>query len=151
MSTNQLYHTWFKRIRQLRPFERVTRLRNLAWLMVGIFQSRSVHLSNIAGKIPGSAKLLSTVRRLSRFLANPAVRVRQWYESIARFLLRSMATTVGEIRLIADGSKVGFNHQLLIIAIAFRRRAIPIAWTWVKSAHSPQFCLETTGPAFLCA
>ena len=28
MSTNQLYHTWFKRIRQLRPSERVTRLRN---------------------------------------------------------------------------------------------------------------------------
>jgi len=28
-----------------------------------------------------------------------------------------MAQTVGEIRLIADGTKVGFNHQLLMIAI----------------------------------
>jgi hypothetical protein len=45
-----------------------------------------------------------------------------------------MAQTVGEIRLIADGTKVGFNHQLLIIAIAYRRRALPIAWTWVRSA-----------------
>ena len=50
MSANRLYHTWFERIRQLRPDERITRLRNLTWLMVGIYQSRSVHLSDIAGK-----------------------------------------------------------------------------------------------------
>ena len=36
-----------------------------------------------------------------------------------------------QIRLIVDGSKVGFAHQLLIISLAYRRRAIPIAWTWV--------------------
>jgi hypothetical protein len=141
MSINQLYHTWFKRITQLRPGERVTRLRNLAWMLVGIFQSRSVHLSKVAGKIPGSAKQLSTIRRLSRFLANPALRVRGWYEPIARNLLESMAQTVGEIRLIADGTKIGFNHRLLIVAIAYRRRAIPIAWTWAKSnkGHSSAY------------
>ena len=45
-----------------------------------------------------------------------------------------MAQSVGEIRLIADGTKVGFNHQLLIVAIAYRRRALPIAWTWIRCA-----------------
>lgn len=141
MPINQLYHTWFERIAQLRPGERITRLRNLAWLIVGIFQSRSVHLSKIAAKIPGSAKQLSIVRRLSRFLANPALRPRPWYEPIARSLLKSMACSVGEIRLIADGTKVGFKHRLLIVAIAYRRRAIPIAWTWVKSSkgHSSAY------------
>ena len=134
MSANRLYHTWFERIRQLRPDERITRLRNLVWLMVGIYQSRSVHLSDIASKIPGRAKELSIARRLSRFLTNPAVRVREWYAPVARNLLQSMAQTVGEIRLIADGTKVGFNHQLLMIAIAYRRRALPIAWTWVRCA-----------------
>jgi len=38
----------------------------------------------------------------------------------------------GEIHLIADGTKVGFGHQLLMISLAYRKRAIPIAWTWVK-------------------
>jgi hypothetical protein len=46
-----------------------------------------------------------------------------------------MAKTVGEIRLIADGTKVGFSHQLLMVAVAFRRRAIPIAWTWVRKSR----------------
>ncbi len=132
---NQLYHTWFQRVRQMWPVERRTRLRNLVWLMVGIYQSRSVHLSKVAGKIPGPAKLLSAVRRLSRFLDNPAVQVRDWYEPIAREWLAYMAETAGEIRLIADGSKVGFGHQLLMIGVAFRRRTIPIAWTWVKTSR----------------
>jgi len=131
MSTNRLYDSWFERIRQLYPYERITRLRNLVWLMLGIFQSRSVHLSKIASKIPGCATQPSLTRRLSRFLDNAAVRVRKWYEPVARNLLQAMVSTVGEVRLIADGSKVGFQHQLLIVALAYRRRAIPIAWTWV--------------------
>lgn len=134
MPVNPIYHTWLERIRQLRPKERITRLRNFAWLVTGIYLSRSVHLSKVAGKIPSTAKLVSLTRRLSRFLDNPAVRVREWYAPVARDLLDYAARSCGEIRLIADASKVGFGHQLLIVAIAFRRRAIPLVWTWVPRA-----------------
>ena len=135
MSINQLYNTWLGRIRQLHPGERVTRLRNYAWLLVGIYQSRSVHLSKIAMKIPSEANQLSIVRRLSRFLDNRRIRVREWYEPIARELVRSVVSTVGEVRLIVDGTKVGFGHQLLMVTVAFRRRALPIGWTWVRSTR----------------
>ena len=135
MPINHLYHTWFSRVEQLRPGEHVARLRNLAWLLVGIYRSKAVHLSKVALEIPGDAKVLSIVRRLSRFLDNPAIRVREWYEPVAKDVLQAMAKTVGEIRLIADGTKVGFGHQLLIVTVAFRRRAIPIAWTWVRSSR----------------
>ena len=139
MPITELYHTWSQKVDQLRPNERSTRKRNFAWLLVGIYSSRSVHLSKVAEKIPGTARLPSLTRRLSRFLDNPALRVRDWYAPIARALLQQMAK--GEIRLIVDGSKVGFGHQLLLVAVAYRRRAIPIAWTWVKSnrGHSSSF------------
>lgn len=133
MSFNQTYHTWLQRIRQLRPTERLTRVRNMAQLLAGIFASRSVHLSQVANKVASSAKLLSVTRRLSRFLDNSAVQVRDWYEPLACDLLHAAAQTVGEIRLIADASQVGFNHQLLMIALAYRRRAIPLAWTWIRT------------------
>lgn len=135
MPATRLYQLLSTRMAQLRPGERVTRLRNMTWLLVGIYLSRSVHLSKIALKIPSSAKVLSITRRLSRFLDNPNVRVREWFEPIARDVLQAAAQTVGEIRLIADGTKVGFGHQLLIVSLAFRRRAIPIAWTWVKASR----------------
>jgi hypothetical protein len=138
MSNNQLYHTLFQHIRQLRPGERITRVRNLAWLMTGILKSKSVHLSKIAGKIPGKAVLNSTVQRLRRFLNNPFIRVRSWYEPVVRALLDRAAQSGKELRLILDGTKIGFGHQLLIVALAYRRRSIPIAWTWVrgKRGHS---------------
>ena len=132
MPINHLYDTWIRRIRELRPDQRITQIRNFVWLMIGIFQSRSVCLSRIAGKIPGPAKLLSNARRLSRLLDNPAIRVREWYEPIARDWLEAQWRNQGEIRLIVDGTKVGFGHQLLIVCLAYRKRAIPIAWTWVK-------------------
>ena len=132
MPTNHLYHTWMQRICELRPGQRMTQVRNFVWLIIGIYQSRSVYLSRIAGKIPGPAKLLSTTRRLSRFLDNPAIRVREWYESVAREWLETQFRHIGEIRLIVDGTKIGFGHQLLIVCLAYRKRAIPIAWTWVK-------------------
>src|SRR4030065_247895 len=132
MPINTLYHTWIMEIRQLRPMERITRVQNFAWLIVGIYQSRSVYLSRIAGKVPGPAKLLSMTRRLSRLLANPAICVREWYEPIAREWLERQFRNVGEIHLIVDGTKIGCGHQLLIVSLAYRKRAIPIVWTWVK-------------------
>lgn len=132
MPINQLYHTWNMRIQQLHPMERKTRINNLTWLIVGIHQSRSVSLSRIAGKIPGKAKLLSIIQRLSRFLANPMVDARKWYEPIARSWLEMQARNLQQVRLIVDGTKVGFAHQLLIVSLAYRKRAVPIAWTWVK-------------------
>jgi hypothetical protein len=141
MPVNQLYHTVMTRIRQLRPQERITRVRNMAWLMSGIFRGESVHLGKVARYVSSRAKRPSTVRRLERFLSNGHVRVREWYTPIARQLLASQVRAIGEVRLIVDGTKVSFGHQLLMVAIAFRRRALPIAWTWVRKpkGHSSAY------------
>lgn len=132
MPINTLYHTWIQRIRELRPTQRITQIRNFVWLLVGIHQSRSVCLSRIAGKIPGSAKLPSLTRRLSRFLDNPALKVREWYEPIARQWIQAQADALQQVRLVVDGTKVGFTYQLLMVSLVYRHRAIPIAWTWVR-------------------
>jgi hypothetical protein len=132
MPINQLYDTWIRRIMEMRPGQRITQIRAWVWLIIGIYLSRSVQLSKVAAKIPSQAKLTSVTRRLSRLLANPAIRVRDWYAPIARQWLAAQYHHLGEVRLIVDGTKIGFGHQLLIVCLAYRKRAIPIAWTWVK-------------------
>ncbi len=142
MPINRLYGSLRNLLVQLRPKERQTRIRNFSWLLAGLFLSRSVHLSKIANKIPMTkATLPSATRRLSRLLDNPALRVRTWYEPLARRLLECQAEAHGEIRLIVDGSKVGFGHRLLMVGLAYRRRALPIAWSWVRSekGHSSSY------------
>jgi hypothetical protein len=132
MAITEMYHTCYGKIRQLRPKERVTRVRNMAWLLAGLFVGKSVHLSHIVRKIPGPSQKLSKVKMLSRLLANRHIRVRDWYEPVARELLTTAANHGQPLRLIVDGTKVGNGHQLLMVALAYRRRALPIAWTWVK-------------------
>ena len=146
MPINETYRTWIQRICELRPKQRKTQIQNFVWLVVGIFHSHSVSLSKIAGKVMSTAKNVSTVRRLSRFLASPAVDVRSWYRSIAKAWLLSQFQQVGEIRLIVDGTKIGFGHQLLMVSLAYRRRAVPIAWSWIRhvrghSSGQKQVCL----------
>jgi len=135
MPINNLYHTLFQRIQELRPGQRITQVRNFTWLLMGIYLSRSVYLSRIAAKMPGEAKLLSLVRRMSRLLDNRAIQVRDWYEPIARQWLTAQARQVIQIHLILDGTNIGVGHQLLMVVLAYRRRTIPIAWTWVRQTR----------------
>jgi Transposase DDE domain len=135
MPINETYRTWIQRICELRPKQRITQIQNFVWLVAGIFHSHSVNLSKVAGQVIGSAKNVSTVRRLSRFLANGAIDVRSWYKPIAKTWLQSQFERVGEIRLIMDGTKVGFGHQLLMVSLAYRHRAVPIAWAWLQQVR----------------
>lgn len=134
MSAHHLYGTWLGQIRELLPNERVTRVRNVAWMVVGLFLTQSAHLSGIARRLPLAPKLLSTTARFRRFLNNGAFRVRPWYRPLATQLL-ARAGLCGTIRLIVDGSKISAGHQLLIATLAYRKRALPIAWTWVRTAR----------------
>lgn len=138
MSIIQIYHIMVERMQQIVSKERITRIRTMAWLQSGILLSRSVHLTRIASKIPGKAKKLSRVRQLERLVDNPHIRVREWYHPVAAGLLQEAARAGGTIRLIIDGSKVGNGHQLLMVSLGYRRRALPLAWTWVrcKRGHS---------------
>ena len=143
MPINRLYGSLRDLLVQLRPNERETRLRNFSWLLAGLFLSRSVHLSKIANRSPTpKATLPSAVRRLSPLVDNTAIGVREWYEPLARRLLECQAEKLGgKIPLIVDGSKVGFGHRLLMVGLAYRKRALPIAWSWVRNekGHSTSY------------
>ncbi|MFC1878586.1 IS4 family transposase, partial [Chloroflexota bacterium] len=134
MPINRLNHIWFQRIEQMWSHLRITQRRNLTNLLFGIYMSKSVALNAIAIKIPGRAVEVSVQRRLSRFLGNPAIRVRACYDPMIKPLLKQISKN-GSIRLIVDGTKVGNNHQLLMVSVAYRRRSIPVAWTWVKGSR----------------
>jgi hypothetical protein len=135
MSVNQTYHTWFPWLKQLWPQAHLPQIRTAAWFLTGLYESHSVQLPWIARKIPGTAKLPSRIQRLARFLKNARLPVRPSYAPIAKTLLQDLARTLGEIRLIADASRVAFGHQLLLISVAYRRRAVPLAWTWIPCAR----------------
>lgn len=138
MNIVQTYHTLKERIKRIVGNERITRIRTMAWMQSGILHSRSVHLTRIASKIPGSSKKLSVADRFRSFLNNRHVHVRKWYRPMAEALIQAAAKAGKPLRFFIDGSKIGNNHQLLMVSLGYRRRALPIAWTWIcaKRGHS---------------
>lgn len=134
MPIPHLYRSLHTYLLQRIPDDCDTRLTNLIFIMMGIFQSRSVQLNLIARKTPIRAKKLSIVRRLARFLDNGAVRVREWYHPFAETLLRS-ATSGGAVHLIIDATKVAFGFRLVMVSVAYQRRSLPIAWTWLVGSR----------------
>jgi hypothetical protein len=137
VSIPQLYSSLYSRLIQIIPDGCDSRVTKMALLMFGMVKGQAVQTGKIAAHLPIRAKKQSLVRRLERFLDNRAVRVRAWYAGVAKDLLAA-ASVAGEVHLIIDSTKVSFNHQLLLVALAYRRCALPIAWTWVahKRGHS---------------
>lgn len=136
---SQLYRSLYERLVKLRPEEADSRITNMVYLLMGIFLSKRVQTGRMASQIPLRVKRQSIIRRLERFLENKAVRGREWYREVARGLLLA-ASASGQVQLIIDSPKVSFQHQLLMVAVAYHGRALPIAWTWVRSGrgHSSQ-------------
>ena len=138
MFNSQSYRKWQKQLAQHIPDGCESRLTNLALLIVGMLSSQSVYLSVIARKVPIRAKKLSLAKRFERFLSNEAVDAESWYAPWARWLLKS-ASVSGTVHLVVDTTKVSAYRRQLMIAVAYRRRTLPIAWEWVdySRGHCP--------------
>lgn len=127
MNNLQLYHKVLGQLCKWLDDERITRLRNLALLIIGLSVGHSIHLSYIVSEWPVPGKKKSLVNRLHRFLVNQLVSPTAYYQPLAERLLKAFA---GErLRLIIDATKVGFNHRALVIGVAYRKRTLPLTWS----------------------
>ena len=132
MNNSQLYGTWKQVLGQWLTDRCPTRRANLAWLIVGLQQGGKVQTGVIVSQWGSAAKASSLTRRLSRFLDNGAVRPRLWYRPVARQVLAHGAGQ--RVTLIIDATRVTARRQLVLVAVAHRKRALPVAWTWVNYA-----------------
>jgi hypothetical protein len=133
MTTFQLYRMWNRLLAQWLPDDCPTRRANLSWLVIGLYLGGQVQASAIVKHWPLAAKVCSLTRRLSRFLANSAVQTDVWYGPVARQLLARGGPQ--PVTLMVDATKVSAGHQLVMVALAYKKRALPVAWTWVDYAR----------------
>lgn len=123
----RLYHKVLHQLQQWLPGERVTRQRNLALLVMGLVTAQGIHLSYIVSTWPLPCRLVSLVNRLRRFLANERVDVWYWYRPLAAQLLAALAQR--PLWLVIDSTKVGRNHRVLVVSVAYRQRTLPLVWS----------------------
>lgn len=117
-----------KTLRQQMPDLTSPQRGNLAWMMSGLHQAEHVHLSKIADRRVGSASLSSKTRQLRRLLANEAIDAQGLQEPLAERLLRAAAASQKRIRILVDTVELSGRRQILMAALAYRRRALPLRW-----------------------
>lgn len=132
MTTFKLYGIWERLLAQWLTDTCKTRRTNLTWLIVGLYLSGKVQTSAIVLKWPIAVKVASLTRRLSRFLDNGAIRSAIVMRPVARQLLARAAQH--RLTLVVDASKIGAGFQLVIVGLAYKKRVLPLAWSWVPYA-----------------
>jgi hypothetical protein len=130
-SSQELYNRLDEKLRALVSVKNRKQVTNWIWVIVGILQSESAHLSQIANSLPLETKAESRVTLIRRWLTNPHVQVWRFYKKILEHVLSDWSTE--EAYLILDGVMVfGDRWQIFRVSLRHGCRAIPIAWTIVE-------------------
>jgi hypothetical protein len=130
-SSQELYNRLNEKLRALVPVKNGKRVTNWIWIIVGILQSQSSNLSQIANYLPMATKAESRVTLIRRWLMNPQVKVWQFYKEVLEHVLSGWSSV--EAYLILDGVMVfGDRWQIFRVSLRHGCRAIPIAWTIVE-------------------
>lgn len=121
-----LLQDWTHHLQALLPGLRVTRVRGLALLSLGLIWAGTPQLGHIAATLPLPVQELSTVRRLRRWLATRAVPVVATWQPLARAFLAHRGQR--ELLLVFDPTPERDDATLLVLGLVVHRRVLPLAW-----------------------
>jgi len=130
-SSQELYNRLDEKLRELVPVKNGKQVTNWIWIIVGILQSQSSNLSQIANYLPLDTQAESRVTLIRRWLMNPQIKVWLFYKKILEHVLSGWSAV--EVHIILDGVMVfGDRWQIFRVSLQHGCRAIPLAWTIVE-------------------
>src|SRR5687768_14314400 len=102
MSSSQaLYTQVHTKLVSFHPTLHLKRLTVWVWVVVGLIQSQSLHLSEIANYIPSEAEAAGRIMRVRRWLASKWIVSRNLYTPIITAVLQAWAGR--EVTIMLDG------------------------------------------------
>jgi len=130
-SSQELYNRLDEKLRELVHVKNGKQVTNWIWIIVGVLQSQSSNLSQIANCLPMKTKAESRVTLIRRWLMNRHVKVWMFYKKILEHVLSGWSAV--DAYIILDGVMVfGDRWQIFRVSLQHGCRAIPIAWTIVE-------------------
>src|SRR3954452_18463194 len=114
------------------PWQRKTQRENLALLIATMLSERSANLMSLAAALPRpSDRIDMHYQWIVRVLANPLIACDAVMLPFARAVLGRAQAEAGpgeRIDLILDQSRASERHQILMLALRWGERALPLAW-----------------------
>ncbi len=126
MPTSPLYDSTRARLAQHLPQALASQLDILSYMLVGIVQSMSSQLAQIARAMPLDTAALSKEQRLRRLLDNERVTQASHYHPVVKQALHGLRGQ--RVQLLMDRVLLRNQHNILVVSVGFRRRSIPLVW-----------------------
>src|SRR6195952_3602414 len=136
------------------PWQRKTQRENLALLVATMLSERSANLMSLAAALPrpsdrveprGSPEIDMRYQWIVRVLANPLIVCDVVMLPFAREVLGRAQAEAGpgeRVDLILDQSRASERHQILMLALRWGGRALPLAWRGGGGEGGIGFCLQ---------
>lgn len=130
-SSQELYNQLSEKLRELVSVKNSKQITNWIWIVVGMLQSESCHLGQIANYLPLKSMAESRVTLIRRWLMNPHIKVWIFYKKILEHVFTGWKSVSATI--ILDGVMLfGDRWQVFRVSLLHGNRAVPLAWTVVK-------------------
>ena len=130
-SSQELYNQLSEKLRELVRVKNSKQVINWIWIVVGILQSESCHLGQIANTLPMTSKAESRVTLLRRWLMNSHVKVWRFYKKVLEHVFAGWSNV--SVTIILDGVMLfGDRWQVFRVSLLHGCRAVPLAWTVVE-------------------
>lgn len=150
MSYQQLYGALTTHLCARLPNASAPQVRNLALMMLALAYSPNCHLPTLALVLPIPGDRENLVQRIRRWLDNQAATQQRCYMPLVRQLFARWSGV--EVGLVMDRTDIEDRWSLLMLAVAFRYRVLPLAWrllpygatdteTQIALLHQVQPCL----------
>ena len=121
-------------LRRRLPGQRKTQREALALLVATMLQARSANLMEVAAALPRPVERIDMrYQWVVRVLANPLIGCDAVMAPFAREVL-ARAASAGRVEVILDQSKLSDRHQVLMLALRWGERALPLAWRVEQTA-----------------
>jgi len=116
-------------LKQRLPHQRKTQRGKLALLVATMLDVRSANLMDLAAGLPLEADRTDMrYQWITRLLGNPLVVSDAIMEPFSREVLEQTVADGQPVVLVLDQSKLSDRHQVLMLALRYGERALPLAW-----------------------
>jgi hypothetical protein len=131
------------RVKALVPAFHKSHIENLVFMIVGIAYSRSVSLPAVANHVPiKKIQIESRVQRFERLLDCGKFVPLEAMKPVATRILKRMQRSRQPIMILMDRTMINDQTNLLYVALAFGRRALPLGWVEVPHEGNSNLALQ---------
>lgn len=131
------------KLQEIIPVFHKTQHRNLTMMVIGIVMAKSVQLPKIAPEVATDhISNEAYVQRFERLVACEKFEVMKVMKAIATRILKYVARWQEPIVIVMDRSMINDTLNLLHVAVAFGKRALPLGWVEVPHEGSSDLELQ---------